>query len=149
MLSSARVFRLVLLGAVVAAPLLAQTHPNFTGRWKQNDAGRAPGSTGPRGVVFQIEHKDPAFKYTANGFMSNGGVFSEAYELTTDGKMPPGDAKVKAVGTWDGPVLVVDYDASGKMVFRTRFSLSADGKQMTRDTVMNGKSLGVETYDRQ
>lgn len=146
---SAKTLGIVVLAAALASPLLAGGHPDFTGKWKLNESGRAPGSVGPRGIVFQIEHKEPRFKYAANGFSANGAPFSEAYEFTTDGQPPAGDAKVKAVGRWDGPALVVDYIASGKTIFQTRLALSADGMQMTRDTTLNGKPLGLETYDRQ
>jgi hypothetical protein len=142
---------LVLTATIVggaAISLLAADHPDFTGTWKLNDANRPPSSTGPREVVFKIKHQDPWFSYEATGRQSNYAPFSEAYSFTTDGKTPEGDAKVKVVAGWRGDVLTTRYLSDGKEIGVVEYRLSADGTQMTRDTVLMGK-LGRETYDKQ
>ena len=56
--------------------LSAQTKPNFTGTWELNvgksDLGGAPITK----LVVQIEHQDPALKYTAKG-VADGQDFEE------------------------------------------------------------------------
>lgn len=138
------------VSAVFVAPFAhAQSHPNFTGTWKQNEANRSPTNMGPREMVFTIDHRDPDFKYEAKGRQANYAAFTESYAFTTDGRVPAGDAKVKVVARWEGPVLTTRYLANGEEQFVVKFSLSADGKQMSRETTLKGKPLGTDVYDRQ
>lgn len=144
-----KVTALVLSAAFVAAPVLAQTHPNFSGTWKQNETNRPPTNMGPRELVFTIEHRDPDFKYDAKGRQANYAAFAESYAFTTDGKMPAGDAKVKVVGQWEGEVLTTRYFANGEELLVAKYRLSADGRQMFRETTMKGRPLGTDVFDKQ
>jgi hypothetical protein len=148
-MSTSRVIAFVASAAFVAWPALAQNHPNFTGTWKLNETNRSPTDMGPRGVVFTIDHRDPDFKYDAKGRQANYAAFAESYAFTTDGKVPAGDAKVKVVAQWEGDALMTRYLAGGSEVFTVKFRLSADGRQMFRETTLKGKPLGTEVYDKQ
>ena len=148
-MSTCRGIVFVVSAAFVASPALAQDHPNFTGIWKLNETNRAPTNLGPREVVFTIDHRDPDFKYDAKGRQANYAAFAESYTFTTDGKLPAGDAKVKVVAQWEGDALMTRYFASGTEVFTVKFRLSADGRQMFRETTMKGTPLGTEVYDKQ
>jgi hypothetical protein len=147
--ASIRAIALALATTVLAAPLVAQTHPDFSGTWKQNETNRAPTNLGPREVVFTIDHRDPQFKYDAKGRQANYAAFAESYAFTTDGRMPAGDAKVKVVGKWEGDVLTTRYLVNGEELSVVKYRLSPDGKQMFREMTMKGKPLGTDVYDKQ
>lgn len=147
-MSTSRVIAFVVSAAFAALPVLAQSHPNFTGTWKLNETNRSPTNLGPREVLFTIDHRDPDFKYDAKGRQANYAAFAESYAFTTDGKMPAGDAKVKVVGQWEGDVLTTRYFANGEELFVAKYRLSADGRQMFRETAMKGMPLGTDVYDK-
>jgi imidazolonepropionase-like amidohydrolase len=125
------------------------TRPDFTGTWKLNETDSATPPGGIREVVFSIEHKDPRFKYSATGKRAFNAAFSEAYECTTDGKLPADPAKVSMVGNWQGATLLLSLYKDGKELMKFSFKLSADGKQMTREAGLPGGRKVREIYDRQ
>jgi hypothetical protein len=128
-------------------PCWGQQHANFNGTWKLNEAMSGTSPTGPREIVWKIEHSDPKFKYTASG--TRGYMpFSEAYEFTTDGRAPADASKVAVIGVWEGDALVMRYVKGGKDVARIELRLKAGGKQMTRDGAMGAVKIH-EVYDRQ
>jgi hypothetical protein len=132
---------------LLAAPLVAQPHPNFSGTWKLSESAGPPRGTGPRDIVFQIEHKEPAFFYSATGSQSYNATFQESYRFTTDGKQPD-PAKLGIAGTWEGDTLAMRYMKGGKEVAKSHLRLSPDGKQMYRTSEVGGKQIR-ELYDRQ
>ena len=135
------------LSALMALPVCAQPHPSFNGAWKLNETLSGTSSGGPREIVWKVEHVDPKFKYTASG--KRGYMpFSEAYEFTTDGRAPADASKVAVSGAWEGDVLVMRYMKDGKELARIRLSVSADGRQMTREGAMGSVRIH-EIYDRQ
>lgn len=99
-------------------------------------------------LTFAIDHKDPAFKYTATGETARG-PFNETAEFTADGKeYAQGD--VVRTAHWDGQTLVAQVKIKS-FVQTWRVSLSADGKQMIRDVVNKfpqGERTGHEVYDK-
>jgi hypothetical protein len=140
--------------AAPAAPATAPTvaaaiRPDFTGSWKLNEALSGTPAGGVRGVVFIIEHTDPNFKYSATGKRAYNATFSEAYECTTDGKLPADAAKVSMVGNWQAQALVLSLYKDGKELMKFSFKVSADGKQMTREADLPGGRKVREVYDRQ
>ena len=133
-----------------AAPAAAgATRPNFTGTWKLNEAQSATPAGGVREVVFTIEHQDPLFKYSATGKRAFNATFSEAYECTTDGKLPADSGKLSMAGNWQGATLVLSLFKDGKELMKFSFKASADGKQMTREAELGGGRKIHEIYDRQ
>jgi imidazolonepropionase-like amidohydrolase len=128
---------------------VSETRPNFTGTWKLNETASATPAGGVREVVFTIEHKDPNFKYSATGKRAFNATFSEAYECTTDGKLPADPAKVSMAGNWQGAALVLSLYKDGKELMKFSFKVSADGRQMTREADLPGGRKVREIYDRQ
>jgi hypothetical protein len=124
---------LLLSTLFAAAVLAAPSKPNFTGSWELNtqksDLGGAPITR----ISVQIDHKDPAFKYTAKGTV-NGEEFEESGTIMTDGT-PTQDSRGATVkGHWDGATLVVEStSADGSLLDEARMSLSSDGKTIVRD----------------
>ena len=138
----------LLFGAALAALALAQPHPNFTGAWKLNEALSGSTPAGAHEILFQIQHKDPAFRYSATGKQGLA-PFNEAYEFTTDGKMPADSSKLGVTGQWDGEALDLRYVKDGKEIAKVILRLSPDARQMTRETEFANKRLIREIYDRQ
>ncbi len=133
-----------------AAPAAtADTRPDFTGTWKLNETLSGTPAGGVREVVFIIEHKDPNFKYSATGKRAFNAAFSEAYECTTDGKLPADPAKVSMAGNWQSATLLLSLYKDGKELMKFSFRVSADGKQMTREADLPGGRKIREVYDRQ
>uniref|UniRef100_Q01S73 Lipocalin-like domain-containing protein n=1 Tax=Solibacter usitatus (strain Ellin6076) TaxID=234267 RepID=Q01S73_SOLUE len=133
--------------AVLAATLLAQPRPNFNGVWKLNESLSGTTASGPREIVWKIEHTDPRFKYAASG--SRGYMpFTESYEFTTDGRAPADASKVAVVAVWEGEALVMRYVKDGKELARIQLRIAGGGKQMTRDGAMGSVKIH-EVYDRQ
>lgn len=143
--------RLMLRAAAMAAVAMlsagAQTHPNFTGTWKLNESLSGTSATGPREIVWKIEHNDPKLKYSASG--KRGYMpFNEAYEFTTDGKPPADASKLAVTGEWEGEALILRYVKDGRDVARVTLRVTAGGKQMTREGTLGSIKLH-EVYDRQ
>jgi hypothetical protein len=135
------------LGAAATISVWAQSHPNFSGTWKLNETVSGTTASGPREIVWRIEHGDPKFKYSASG--KRGYMpFSEGYEFTTDGRAPVDASKVAVTAAWEGEALVLRYVKGGKELARTQLRLTANGKQMMRDGAM-GDIKVHEVYDRQ
>ncbi len=132
---------------LMAMPLLAGDTPNFSGKWKLNETQSADANH--RGTVFVIEHKEPAFKYSASGLLGTARPFSEAYEFTTDGKTQPASEKPQIVAHWEGSALVMDFVKGSELLARFKFHLSSDGKQMFREADLKDGRKIREIYDRQ
>ena len=135
--------RALLLATLFAAGvcgfvLYAGTKPDFTGTWKLRN-----GATGPRDIEFQIDHREPAFKYTATGLTEDGERFTEAVAFTTDGKEHPGIYSGTVSARWEADTVAIRF-AIGREIYVVKLRLSADGKQMIRE-VFNRR----EVYDRQ
>jgi hypothetical protein len=135
-----------------AVVLSEQTKPNFTGTWELNvgksDLGGAPITK----LVVQIEHQDPALKYTAKG-VADGQDFEETESLTTDGK-PGHDSRGAVVTTrWEGATLVsVATTDDGRPFYEARITISADGKTTIRDferTSPDDPQKRHEIYEKQ
>ncbi|HJT69583.1 MAG TPA: hypothetical protein VJ731_05260, partial [Terriglobales bacterium] len=110
--------------------LVAQAHPNFTGKWKLNVA--KSDSRGVTELVADVDHKDPVLKYVVQG-VANGERFQESESITTDGNTSRDSHGVNVKASWDGADLVIAGTADdNSMVYLVRLSLSSDGKTITR-----------------
>ena len=143
--------QLMLRAAAVAAlamlPVCAQQHSNFSGTWKLNETLSGTTASGPHETVWKIEHNDPKFKYSASG--KRGYMpFTEAYEFTTDGKMPSDPARLAVTSAWEGESLILRYVKGGRDVARFTLRVTAGGKQMTREAALGDVKVH-EVYDRQ
>ena len=139
--------RVAAMAALAMLPVGAQQHANFSGNWKLNESMSGTQATGPREIVWKIEHNEPRFKYALQG--KRGYMpFSEAYECTTDGRAPADASKVAMTGAWEGDALVLRYLKDGRELGRFQLRLTAGGKQMTRDGAAGTVKIH-EVYDRQ
>jgi hypothetical protein len=112
------------------AALVAQTHPNFSGKWKLNVA--KSDSRGVTELIADVDHKDPVLKYVVQG-VANGERFQESESITTDGNASRDSHGVNVKASWDGADLVIAGTADdNSMVYLVRLSLSSDGKTITR-----------------
>jgi hypothetical protein len=129
--------------ALNPAAVAADKHPDFSGTWKA-DMGKSDFGPmgGPDERIDVIDHKDPKLKIksTLKGGPRPGDSESN---YTTDGtesinKRGPQD--VKTVAKWDGAKLVMTtkLNAQGMDINITAtYALSADGKVLTIDSVIN------------
>ena len=128
---------LLLFSAAVvgAVALSASSVPDFSGTWKLNLEKSDLGGMPITALQVVIDHKEPAFKYTASGTF-DGQDFEESEGFSTDGK-PAQDSHGNTMKAhWEGPVLVSEVTApDGSHVYTSRMTLSADGKSSTRDQV--------------
>lgn len=142
------VTRLLALAVGVACLCAAGGAPDFSGRWKRQEKGRAS-LKGPRDLVITIQHREPVLRYRAQGVMGIDSPFVEELEFATNGSGVATSGKLCASGSWEGGVLVVQYSKDGRQVAVVRMALSSDGKRLTREVTMGGRPAFTETYDRQ
>lgn len=141
-------FVFTLLFAAVA--LLAEDHPNFTGKWKLNIQRSETGGSGLTELIVDVDHKDPVFKYTVKG-SAGGQQFEESESFTTDGKPSRDSHGLLVTTSWDGPSLVAVGTADdGSMVYLSKLTLSDDGKTITRVfTQKDDSQQRHEIYEKQ
>lgn len=130
---------------VFAATLAAQSRPEFTGLWKQDNSRSTvrPGST--LQYSNKIEHHDPRLVLTT--ILAGGdrpeSTFSRTY--STDGKPVAssdreGDRFTTTV-KWEGRTLVfetVEKETNATLTTRETWTLSEDGKTLTKKRHMTG-----------
>ena len=124
-----------LLATVVfgAVALFGAAHPNFSGKWKLNVEKSEMGSAGITALVVDVNHKDPVFTYTARG-NAGGQDFEQTETFTTDGKSSRDSQGANVTSHWEGATLVFEGTGDdGSMLYRSRLTLSDDGKSITRE----------------
>lgn len=123
----------------LAALLLGQEKPNFSGTWKLNlaksDFGIVPP---PESQTSIIEHNDPAIKMSVSAVTAQGKM-DYSVESTTDGKetaVKMGPRDVKLAFTWDGPALNVNSKLmfnDQEITLKSVWTLSANRKTLTQN----------------
>ena len=131
-----RLFALCLL----AFGLQAETKPNLTGTWKQ-DNSRSTVSARPNSAQYsnKIEHEDPKLAVTTMWTGGSRPDSSSTRNYTTDGKPDvtkgsDGD-QFTTIVKWDGNTLVFEREQKepGRTITsREAWSLSEDGKTLTK-----------------
>ncbi len=129
----------IILWTSLAALLLAQPKPNFSGTWKLNvaksDFGILPP---PESQTSIIDHNDPALKMTVDAVTAQGKM-NYIVDATTDGKensVKMGPRDVKLALSWDGPALNVNSKLmfnDQEVTLKSGWTLSADGKTLTQN----------------
>ena len=136
---------------LAAVALSAQDKPNFTGTWELNVAKSNLGGAPISKLVVQVDHKDPAFRYTVNG-TAGGDDFAETESCTTDGKPATDSHGNQVTAHWGGTTLAFEITGDqGKTLEKVRLSLSSDGKTVTRDyerTAADDPQKRHEIYDK-
>jgi hypothetical protein len=140
--------------ATLAAPVAAQTHTDFSGKWAL-DPKSVAGSMGPASMTMTVKQdaKTIALETVASGQM---GEMKSAISFNVDGseskntvKGPAGDLELVSTGKWDGPSFVVTTkaDIQGTTMTQTeKWTLGADGKTLTleRSATMMGQTQSVK-----
>jgi hypothetical protein len=139
--------RVAAMAAAAVLSVCAQSHPNFSGAWKLNESLSGTTAAGPREIVWKIEHNDPKLKYSASGVRGDM-PFTEAFELTTDGKPRSDASRLAVTGEWEGEALVLRYVKDGRDLARFTLRVTTGGKQMTREGTLGSMKIR-EVYDRQ
>ncbi len=138
---------------------------NFSGTWAINQGKSELGQFGGRGVATKIVVDQKADGVTTNkttaGF-NGGGDMVTAEALTNDGKEVEtsvfnGNGKRKATLKWDadGNAFTITYSISfgqGELTGNEKWSMSADGKQMTVTNTGNfggNEFVTKAVYDKQ
>jgi len=140
-----------ILVSIFACGLLfaaAQTRPDFSGTWKLNEGQSQATITGPRGIVFQIRHQEPSFKYSASGVFGYAQPFSETYEFQIDGK-GTSEPRVHVRARWEGDTLRLQYCKGDTELMTFTHRLSADRRQMMREGRLKDGRVIRQVYDRQ
>ena len=142
----------VSMAVLSAFALSVATKPNFSGDWELNTAKSDLGGAPITRLVVHIEHKDPAFKYTAQA-TADGQDFEESESFATDGT-PSRDSRGATVKAhWEGAALVIESTGSdGQLLDKSRLTLSADGKTTVRDyerLASDDRQKRHEIYDKQ
>lgn len=147
----------LLVCGALAAP--ADNAPNLTGTWAL-DAGKSHWGKHerPSSIVLKITHQEPAFKYSGQVIKAGedpGREFS--FDGAIDGKSypakGPGGDGTMAFKRVDGRTIESLFTSKdGTLVERSRITVSADGKRLTRDvhvkTPNAAEESWTEVYDR-
>jgi hypothetical protein len=127
--------------ATLAAPVAAQTHTDFSGKWAL-DPKSVAGSMGPASMTMTVKQdaKLIAVETAASGQM---GDMKSSLTFNVDGSEskntvtgPMGALELVSTGKWDGPTFVISTkaDLQGTAMTQTeRWTLSDDGKTLTLD----------------
>lgn len=148
------------LAAVLSALLvLAQSKPNFSGTWKQDNAQSSFGGLpAPISVTDIITHQDPTIHLTQTVVGPQGDSITSEYDYSTDGREQPGKSRnytERNTVKWEGNSLVFESkrDYGGREItIRERWTLSADGKSFTKERTTRspkGEVRQVFLFDKQ
>ncbi len=150
----ATLFALTTLAAPLAAPLAAQAHPDFSGKWVL-DPKSVENGMGPTAMTLTVKQDDKNLTIETAATSQMGDMKSTTV-LNLDGSEsknkvtgPGGSVDLTSTGKWDGPAYVVTTkgDVQGNAMTQTdRWSLGADGKtlQLQRDASVMGQTFSLK-----
>src|SRR5262249_39557136 len=121
----------------LAALVLAQAKPNFSGEWILNRQAStlSPGAAAWQSAVVQIQHRDPTFRYNAT-FVSANGPLQFGYELQSDGRevgMVQDGVTTLSSLRWEGDALVNRSRVQrpdGEIRISSRYELIDGGRRL-------------------
>lgn len=145
------------VASLAAAPLAAQTHPDFSGKWELDPKSveGAPNGMGPVSLTLTVTQDAKTIKVvqaakTPMGDQESTTAYnvdgSESKNTLSNGGM---SVELVSTGAWEGPVLVVTTkgDIQGQTLTTTeRWSLDAGGKtlRLQRDLSMMGQGYSLK-----
>ena len=151
--------RSIMVAGLLAALALAQTKPNFSGTWKQDNAKSSFGGlAAPISVSAIITHKETDIHLTQTVVGPQGDSVTSEHDYSTDGREQTGKSRnytEKNSVKWEGNSLVFESkrDYSGReVIIRERWTLSSDGKTLTKERVSPGAKGEVKqtfVFDKQ
>lgn len=124
---------------------MTDAKPDFSGEWILNRQAStlSPGADGMQSGVWQIEHRDPAFRHKA-AFVTASNPIEYEYELLSDGhevvSTHPGGRTVSSA-RWEENALVVTFRterADGEMVVSFRNELLDAGQRLRATEQLRG-----------
>lgn len=145
-----------LLAASVGSAQAADV-ANMSGKWRLNieksDWGKKPR---PNSVEIDIEHHEPALKYSGKVTDAQGGVSTFAFDGAVDGKTysvkEDNGTRNMVMKRVNGSTTSSEIkSADGKTIETTTTTLSRDGKTLTRRIVLktpDGTTRWTELYER-
>ena len=127
---------LTLLALALAAPILAQDHPNFSGVWGLNAEKSKFGGNRPENFQVKIEQDSAKLVITVRA-VQRGAEEVQAHRYTfgpEESKNEMHGAPMKSQVAWEGSTLVIRSVATfgnNELHLVDRWSLAADGKSLT------------------
>jgi hypothetical protein len=150
---------IILLAAVVSAPLQAQSNP-LVGTWKLNTAKSKfdPGPA-PTSLNRTVEAQGDGVKYTFDGVGADGKPIAYGFSVQFDGKdnpingsIPSGADTISATRT-DSHHFVATLKKAGTLVGTSKVTVSKDGKttmvESTGTNAAGAKTHDVQVFDKQ
>ena len=149
----------ILLAAVVSAPVQAQSNP-LVGTWKLNvtKSKYDPGPT-PTSLTRTVEAQGEGVKYTFAGVAADGKPIAYGFSVLFDGKdnpisgsIPSGADTISAKRT-DANLYVATLKKAGKVIGTSKVTVSKDGTVTTVDSTgssaSGAKEHDLQVYDKQ
>jgi hypothetical protein len=149
----------ILLAAVVSAPVQAQSNP-LVGTWKLNvtKSKYDPGPT-PTSLTRTVEAQGEGVKYTFAGVAADGKPIAYGFSVLFDGKdnpisgsIPSGADTISAKRT-DANHYVATLKKAGKVIGTSKVTVSKDGTVTTVDSTgssaSGAKEHDLQVYDKQ
>lgn len=134
---------------VCAAPLAAQSRPDFSGIWRLDPAqsrmiGAGHDAAADHQLTWLVNHQDPAISVVVNVRDARGSA-EYSFRCTTDGQecvneLPTLQEVRYMTAQWKGDVLRMSQRATtrtGSFTADDRLSLSADGEQLVFERVVS------------
>lgn len=143
---------LLVAATATAAPLGAQTHPDFTGTWVM-DAKTAPAGLTSMTMTVKQDAKTINVETdvgTAMGAQKITNVFNlDGSDSKNSMSGPGGTVETVSTVSWDGPIMVVATKASmqGQEITQNeKWALGGDGKTLTLDRVVGfgGQNMSIK-----
>lgn len=136
---------------VAAAPLSAQSRPDFSGAWRlEPGESRMIGGGGAPSdehqLTWLVDHRDPQISVVVN-VRDSQGSHEFSFRCTTDGQecvneLPSLREVRRMTATWDGEVLVMSQRATtphGDFEARDRLSLIDSGERLVFERVVTNE----------
>jgi hypothetical protein len=151
----------LVITAIVAGTLMAQTKPSFVGTWKLNLAkSKYEGTTAPKSLTRTVTAEGTGLKYSFEGEAADGSKISFGFTSKLDGSDSPvtgtgmaGGADAVALTKVSAHKMTGVTKKDGKEIGKASVDLSVDGKTVTvttRGKTADGKpAKAVQVYDKQ
>jgi len=149
---------LALTLASLAAPLAAQSHPDFTGKWTL-DAQASEGQMLPVAMTVVVTQDSKTLKVENTSTMAMGEQKMEqksTLNYTLDGSVAKnvlsaqgGSFELSSTSAWDGNTLVITTKADlpvGQLNQVDHWMMAPDGKslKLTRDVAVAGQTMALK-----
>jgi hypothetical protein len=127
----------------------AQGHPDFSGLWKQNMEKSS--KTSLQSYANRIEHNGELLKVTTiTGGPHGESSYDRTYVIGKESRTSDREGdRIASIVKWEGTTLVfltTETETSGTIEMRETWTLSADGKMLTKLRLSHGPSGDSEQH---